>query len=395
MISLNIKRIIEELKSSKGVSMEDRLVQRENNLELLRIVSMLMIITMHIFYHGGVIKALNLNSNQYFFVWILEGFCYVSVNCYILISGYFLLYSDFKINKVFELVLVAFIYSVSVFSLLAVFGLIKIEQKDVLVIFPVLSKQYWFVTIYIGMYVLSPFINKLLLNIDKQTHFSLIILLSLLFSVWPNIFFFSDTLAFGGGYGVVWFITLYIVGAFIRRFYNPSYKVVSKFLYYIFFASLVPLSKIIFIVLFKLFNNVFFINKSEIFYYYNSIFVYLASIFLFILFLNLKIRNKQVIWFINVFSPLSFGIYLLHDNLYLRSILWPYLNVTFYLTKVYFPIYVFVLAVLIYLLSSIVEMLRLFIVVQIKKNIFKKKSISIIVAQKIEKLLKNITDHLA
>ena len=58
-------------------------------------------------------------------------------------------------------------------------------------VFPVLSCEYWFVTMYVGMIVLSPFLNKLLTGLTQRQFRLLLGILFVLFSLWPNVFFFS------------------------------------------------------------------------------------------------------------------------------------------------------------------------------------------------------------
>jgi peptidoglycan/LPS O-acetylase OafA/YrhL len=69
--------------------------------DLLRIVTMLMILTSHFFVHGGVLGRLKPSSPYlYFYVcWIIEAACYVMVNCYALITGYFQSRTEFKLKK--------------------------------------------------------------------------------------------------------------------------------------------------------------------------------------------------------------------------------------------------------------------------------------------------------
>ena len=74
---------------------------RQLNMEILRIVAMLMIITLHYLDKGGVLKefTLKMGLNREL-AWIIEALCMGSVNIYVLISGYFLSKSEFKFKKV-------------------------------------------------------------------------------------------------------------------------------------------------------------------------------------------------------------------------------------------------------------------------------------------------------
>ncbi|MBQ9717285.1 MAG: hypothetical protein IJV76_04770, partial [Clostridia bacterium] len=67
--------------------------------DLLRIVTMLMILTSHFFVHGGVLGRLKPSEPYFYICWIIEAFCYVMVNCYALITGYFQSRTEFKLKK--------------------------------------------------------------------------------------------------------------------------------------------------------------------------------------------------------------------------------------------------------------------------------------------------------
>lgn len=73
---------------------------RNTGLDLLRIMAMLMILTLHYLGKGG---ALQVEGKTSYIVWFLEISCMVAVNVYILISGYFLVDSKFSWKKVFKL----------------------------------------------------------------------------------------------------------------------------------------------------------------------------------------------------------------------------------------------------------------------------------------------------
>ena len=55
--------------------------ERQLNLELLRILSMLMIVLMHLINHGGVLEWVEDGSPSYYLVWTLFGISNVAINC--------------------------------------------------------------------------------------------------------------------------------------------------------------------------------------------------------------------------------------------------------------------------------------------------------------------------
>lgn len=90
---------------------------RESNFELLRIISMLLIVMGHCFGTIGVSESLGINR---FMSIVFGAFSHVGVNCFIAISAYFfLLRKIFKISKLFELI-VQFLAYVFLFVMVAI-----------------------------------------------------------------------------------------------------------------------------------------------------------------------------------------------------------------------------------------------------------------------------------
>ena len=69
---------------------------RHVGIELLRIISMLMVTSLHVLGKGGF-NISDVDSVSVFSTVVLT-FSRVAVNCYILISGYFLSQKSFKLN---------------------------------------------------------------------------------------------------------------------------------------------------------------------------------------------------------------------------------------------------------------------------------------------------------
>ena len=62
--------------------------KRNIGIDLLKIVSMLMIVTLHMLGHGGVLDNMPPMSRCYQVAWLIEIACYGAVNCYALASGF-------------------------------------------------------------------------------------------------------------------------------------------------------------------------------------------------------------------------------------------------------------------------------------------------------------------
>ena len=149
--------------------------KRNSNIELLRFVLMFAICLLHLLVHGKGIKAPGASVDG---VDLL--LCVLSlpaVNCFMLISGYYGI--RFSVNKALTLVLQAFILFAFCFivnnCLLGGVKWTSLLQH----LFPIANKNWWFLTEYFCIMLLSPLINKGIERIDRKTF--TVILLYLLF----------------------------------------------------------------------------------------------------------------------------------------------------------------------------------------------------------------------
>ncbi len=297
-------------------------------MEVLRIVAMLMIVTLHFLDKGGILKEFTLkmgfNDNL---AWVFEALCMVSVNIYVLISGYFLSESEFKVKKVLMLWLQILFYSWIITAVFAIVtkGNLHFENGiyDLIpLVLPVTGNHYWFATIYILLYLFFPFLNKLTNALDKKNFKSLLIIGICVFSVWNTFLPFTIPVTDREGMDICWFVVLYLTASYIRK-YPEDFKL-NKWVYLlIYFAcgvSAFALGK-------GLLLADTFIGKlggfARNFYPYNSAFIFVGSValFLFAVKSEFKCENffAKVILFL---SQGTFGVYLLHEHHLLRY-LWP------------------------------------------------------------------------
>ena len=69
--------------------MEKQKIERNYGIDLLRIISMLAIVLLHVLGHGGVLDTIgNRFGTDYAVAWILEFIAYPAVNVFVLISGF-------------------------------------------------------------------------------------------------------------------------------------------------------------------------------------------------------------------------------------------------------------------------------------------------------------------
>lgn len=273
--------------------------ERNSNIELLRIICMIFIIGGHlIMYHeGGAIVG----STGYYISNIMRSFFMCAVNTFVLISGYFGV--KFNVKKLIKLDINTITYSVGIFIIMVLLGIHQVDiKKDILLFIPVVTKRYWFISIYFVLCIISPILNKFIDYIEEYKLKTVIIVMISLFYVLPTILYSinAPTITEDSGYGIINFICLYIIGRYIKC-YKVNHKKKSLYLgIYLLAVGSLFLSNH---VLSKLLG--FYFNA---FISYDTVFNLLAAYGLFMLFLNINIKSKLI----NILSQYSLAVYIIH-----------------------------------------------------------------------------------
>ena len=311
--------------------------QRNDNLDLLRIVSMLLIVFLHSIDHSGVLEnAANCGGAMYFYVRFTYALCQVCVNIYVMLSGYFMVTSHFRLQKLVQLWMEAAFYSFTLKLLFMVTGQDDFSIVSLVSCFvPILTGRYWFLTIYVGMYLVSPFLNTLIRAMDKRQHTLLNVVLFAVMSVWVSLHPSIAGMNSGGGWGLAWFVTLYITASWLRLYYTPSHKPLPWF---IGFAAIPAGMALVFcLAVWGYLPGIFAIVAGH-WYRYDSAPVYLMTMCLFVGFLNVRIPSGKLSRSIVRVAPLTLGVYLIHDHPSMRLWLWNAMNLPSNMATPLFPL---------------------------------------------------------
>lgn len=340
--------------------------QRETGFEILRIISMFLITCVHVLNYGGMLEFAGGGTlESQFMQKLIYSFFTTSVNIFILISGYFLVKSKFKLKKLIKLWFQVFFYSlVSYVVTIIVFNVTFDKQIFIGSLIPIINNNFWFISTYFLLYLFSPFLNNMIKNTNKK-QYKILMIGILIFVYLTSRFRISNVASLNIGYSFLWFCVLYIVGAYFK-IYPPQIKKNLIFLIYIF---CIILTWIIF--LFPPADSLGFFNFSV--ENYNSPLVFIASVSIFLLFRNIKIKSEKFNKVICFLSACMFGIYLFQES-YIKDFL--YFDVikvqNFYNSSIQPWINVLYIAMLIFLLGLIVEIIRKFVVIIFNKIINKK-----------------------
>jgi len=302
---------------------QNAITQRNANFELLRIVCMFMIVLGHSMTHSGLAESVTVFSLNWFLIQVLQSLIMVEVNCYVLISGYYLCESSFKAKRVLNLWGSAFFWSIVLTVTAYILSSMGIGIEETVGITDIIkagltvtSRRYWFVTSYILMYLFVPFLNSAIQAMDQKKHSAFLLMYFTVFIVIQN-FAVWDEFTLSSAHSPLFFIFLYMTAAYIRKY--PIRKR-SWAIYYFLTVLAVIVWKIgITAITYSRFGMPI---GETIFSGFRSIPGYLASVFLFIAFKELSLKKNRLSGFILLISPLTFGIYLIHDHTYIRGLLW-------------------------------------------------------------------------
>ncbi len=296
----------------------DKSISRNTGLDILRIISMLFVCILHYFIHGGVRDAADPESVAGITAYSIYFLAFVAVNCFVLITGYFLSRSSFKPSRFLNTAIHTLFYGVlCYFIAIKLDPSYKTEQNLFKSLTPISSGLWWYITCYVHLLVLSPMINAAFEKLSKRRLKVFLITLITLTSVVPTFLFWRRSEYFTGGYSTAWFVTLYCIAAYIGK-YGIKLHPVWALLTYLATAAISVWWKIAYI---GEKTEIHGYDLSELFHSYNSVITMISSVALFVFFLKLRIKGKTIPKVIGFISSLTLGVYLFHDNRFMRYII--------------------------------------------------------------------------
>ena len=272
--------------------------QRNSSFELLRIISMFLIVMSHYTTHGiqpGKSGIVDLVYSSF----RIGGT--VGVDCFVLITGYFMINSSVTFTKIARLLYQVFIVVASINHAAYFIGSPWFEtgSKQLMKSF----YYYWFINTYLLLMLLSPFLNKILRKMTQKQH--LICMCALVFLNYMAPYCHIPIIS-----NVGLFITLYAISAYIRM-YVPS-KWISVRKVGIFIIALLIIEVVLIWLTHQ--NRVFSALLSGFILGHPSLYLLIFSTLVFVLFTRLFINNSRAI---NYMGSCTLGIYLFlaHDSM--------------------------------------------------------------------------------
>lgn len=328
--------------------------ERDSNFELFRIVLMLLIVAHHYVVNSGISQLYDFNhiTGNMIFLQLFEFAGKIGINCFVFITGYFMIKSQFKFRKLLKLYLeikfyrwvLYMLFVISGYETFSVMGMIK----------PIFNIAYdvgaGFIGTFVFLYMLIPFINTMLLNLNQRLHLILIGILIFLYTI-ISTFLLYDTYSNLG-----WMITTYTIAAYVRLY--PCRWFEKKNLYVWSTIISVVLSWMSILVVDFVGSKVGFTN-----YYYmvaneHKFLAFVSSFSLFMLFKNIKIKQNRVI---NTIAASTFGVLLIHANSdAMRRFLWQdVLHNKSYYNSPFLVVHAILSVILVYIVCICIDQVRI------------------------------------
>ena len=202
---------------------------RNSNIELLRIIAMIMILGLHVNFLAIGIPSLGDTISfpvTSFIRFFTENLCIVGVNIFVLISGWFGI--NYKTKGLCNFLFQSLFFSLILFIPFVLAEKIDINRINIMSSFLLYKNAYWFVWAYIILYILAPILNAFIEKSDKQTFKRVLILffiIQTIVSIFTNVGFYK------AGYDPLSFIGLYLLARYYRLHTENNGKYIYLFIF--------------------------------------------------------------------------------------------------------------------------------------------------------------------
>ena len=274
---------------------------RNSNLELYRIIVMLLIVMHHYVVNSGlfeIMQSSDLTFNSIsLYLWGMWG--KTGINCFVLITGYFMCKSEISIKKFLKLVLEVIFYKVIIYIIFVFCGIVEFKYTSFIKSFcPISNIGDGFTTAFILFYLFIPFINVLIHNLCKKWHLLLIALSLFIYTLWYMIPIFEVRYNY-----VTWFIVLFLMASYIRLYCSTS--CLSIRWGRLSLCTIVLSSISVYLLRVMGYHPYYLVQDS------NAILAICVAICTFMYFKDLKIKYNKTI---NTIAASTFGVLLIHAN---------------------------------------------------------------------------------
>lgn len=331
--------------------------ERSSNLELFRIIVMLLIVAHHYVVNSGLTAVdgpifANQLSIKSIFLLLFGMWGKTGINCFVLITGYFMCKSSITLKKFLKLLLEIYFYRLIFYVAFLISGYQPFSLKGLIkAILPVTSVSTGFTGCYLLFFLFIPFLNILIKNMTEKQHILLTALCLFIYTIIGTVPTFAVEMNY-----VSWFIVLYFIASYIRLYPKKWFddkRITGLASLFFVICSMCSVIGMQWISVKPGMTGLpyWFVADS------NKVFAILTAVAAFCFFKNLKMKNSR---FINTVAASTFGVLLIHANSdAMRQWLWKDTlnNVGMYDSNLIY-VHALVSVIGVFIICSIIDILR-------------------------------------
>lgn len=279
---------------------------RKSNIELLRIVAMLLVLTVHAgFYSLGVPTPAEASAAPLSVITRLffQSFSVIAVLVFVLISGWFGIRP--KVKSVVNFLFQCFFYSIIIFGVMLCLGRAHFDWKSVQNVL-LFVNSFWFIKAYLCLMIFAPVLNAFVETAsEKQLRWVLIA-----FFGFQAIYGWLTTGAvwFERGYSVISFFGLYLLARYVRLYPCRPFTLPRKYDMLIYWAIVLLTTAAAFVMLRLGCSE----STIDVIYRLTSPVIIAEALYLLLYFSKLDFQNK----FVNWVAGSCFAVFLIQQNPY-------------------------------------------------------------------------------
>lgn len=322
---------------------------RSSNIEICRIVSMMMIIMHHCVLHGGGIFMDPCINKIIAFLYMPGGkvgfFCFIAISCWFLVD------SEFKFERFVKLWLEVVFYSMLTIIIAIILGMEFTTTNILTGLLPLTGAVQGFPAVYLAFYMITPVLYIVSKNITHKQNIYIVICFSIF------VIATRYMAIFGTEQNVYSRLTLFIFCYFLMmllkrtkiKFLENTFLMffifaitwMSEFGYY-YYSNIYP-------------EKTYWAYLTPLFYDEGSLITMICGLSLFMFFKNLKLNNHKVV---NILGGTTLAILMLHDGHYTRNLTWQMLKTTEWFYGRFYFLQVIACAGGIYVIGTCIDLLR-------------------------------------
>lgn len=337
---------------------------RDSNIELFRIITMLLIVAHHFVVNSGLAAVdgpiySDPTSWRSLFLLIFGAWGKTGINCFVFITGYFLCTSNINLRKFVKLLGEVMFYRIVIWCIFWLTGYEHFSLTQfVYALIPVRTIKTSFTPAFLVFYLAIPFLNILIRSMNEKQHRYLLLLCGFVYVFLGTIpFHFEVRMNYFS-----WFIVIYLIASYIRVYLKPfccERQIYSLIFFAIFTVCVASIIGVAWIDAIKKKQNPQFFLSAYMFLQDSNTFLAVAmGVSAFLLFKNMSVRNNRLI---NMIASSTFGVLLIHAHSdTMRRWLWTdTLACAEHYDDLWMPIYAIACVLMVFFICVFIDQLRI------------------------------------